>query len=203
MLNQAMAQSQADSLESFIEGARKGNIEFWKSDTHPEEVEKYLDSGPLVVNIPYLFVRHLDNRRPDQTEQILSQVDDVLASADYIVKTGEKRGKPLYSAVKNNGDGTSTLVVFAHNKGKRGNRILPYTGIIEKSAAVNAVVRQKERVSTSTGAGSNSSSPKSLNENEARVLETLTEENIPQSPSGSNPLHQTAWYATQIRRVQP
>lgn len=185
-LNQAMAQSQADSLEGFIEEAREGQITFWRSSSKAEALNEILDTDDIVINIPYSFVRHLDNRRREQTERIVNQVEDVLSSADYVVRTGEKKGKPLYSAVKANGDGTSTLIVFEHNKGRRGNRVLPYSGIIEKSEAVDTVVRQKERASTSTGAGGNSSSPKSLSENEARVLEALTEDSMPKSVAESN-----------------
>jgi len=198
-LNQAMAQSQADSLESFIEGARKGRIEFWRSSKKPEALNGMLDTDDIVINIPYSFVRHLDNRRREQTDRIVNQVEDVFSSADYVVKTGEKKGKPLYSAVKINGDGTSTLIVFEHNKGRRGNRVLPYSGIIESSEAVDAVVRQKERASTSTGAGGNSSSPKSLSENEARVLEALTEDSMPERVTESNTLFQTAYHGTPHR----
>ena len=185
-LNQAMAQSQADSLEGFVEEAREGQIAFWRSSSKAEALNEILDTDDIVINIPYSFVRHLDNRRREQTERIVNQVEDVLSSADYVVRTGEKKGKPLYSAVKANGDGTSTLIVFEHNKGRRGNRVLPYSGIIEKSEAVDNVVRQKERASTSTGAGGNSSSPKSLSENEVRVLEALTEDSMPESAAESN-----------------
>lgn len=198
-LNQAMAQSQADSLEGFVEEAREGQITFWRSSRTPDALKKILNSDDIVINIPYSFVRHLDNRRREQTDRIVKQVEDVLSSADYVVRTGEKKGKPLYSAVKANGDGTSTLIVFEHNKGRRGNRVLPYSGIIENSEAIDAVVRQKERASTSTGAGGNSSSPKSLSENEVRVLEALTEDSMPESAAESNTLFQTAYHGTPHR----
>ena len=51
-------------------------------------------------------------------------------------------------------------------------------------------MRQKERASTPTGAGGDSSSPKSLSENEVRVLEALTEDSMPERAPESNSLFQ-------------
>ena len=92
-LNQAMSQSQADSLENFIEGARKGQIEFWKSDVVPSKLREIFNDRSLIINIPYDYIQHLDNRRPAEsdelvanTEKIISEFDDlaeVVSSSDY------------------------------------------------------------------------------------------------------------------------
>ncbi|WP_418764643.1 hypothetical protein [Mailhella sp.] len=145
-LNQAMAQSQADSLERFVEEARKGQIEFWKSDVTPSKLREIFNDRSLVINIPYDYIQHLDNRRPTETdalvantEKIISEFDDlaeVISSSDYHNKR--------FIAAKYDGD-IGTLVVFDRViSRKRGHRILPVTAYANRAQIIRGIIEKEK-----------------------------------------------------------
>lgn len=175
-LLQAMNKSTATSIDDFMTEAREGGIVFRVEEQDPKAARKALGIDDLVVNIPYDFVQHLDNKRPNAASALVRGVGNVLASADDITETGkDRRGDPVYSAVKYNGD-VAEVVVFSLKKStKKGNRAVPITAFVDKSSAVNYVLRQRNRAATSAGVGGGSNLPKPLNEDESRVLAALGE----------------------------
>lgn len=175
-LLQAMNKSTAVSIDDFMAEAREGGIVFRVEEQEPEAARKTLGIDDLVVNIPYDFVQHLDNKRPNAASALVRGVGNVLASADDITETGkDRRGNPVYSAVKYHGD-VAEVVVFSLKKStKKGNRAVPITAFVDKASAVNYVLCQRNRAATSTGVGGASNLPKPLNEDESRVLAALDE----------------------------
>ena len=191
---QAMQRSTADNKLNFIKDVRAGKIEYFVGEVEPTAIKEFFGIDDLVVNYPYYFIQHLDNRRRDATYALLDKADDVLANADYIKKTGKRKtGEILYSAVRRNEDGTATLLVFELSKSrKKGNRILPHSAITEKQNAIENVVNQKERASTSTNTGGSPGvMPKPQKEDELRVLEALKD------AEGTAPVKRIRQFATE------
>ena len=184
-LNQAMAQSQADSLERFVEEARKGQIEFWKSDVTPSKLREIFNDRSLVINIPYDYIQHLDNRRPTETdalvantEKIISEFDDlaeVISSSDYHNKR--------FIAAKYDGD-IGTLVVFDRViSRKRGHRILPVTAYANRAQIIRGIIEKEKTLVLGPAI---SGQDTNIENDVIQGMSVLNEINIPPNGSESN-----------------
>jgi len=133
---------------------RSGNIEFWIPEQAPESLRRHFGNQNLVTNIPYFFVLHLDNARPQEADTLAALAPDVLAKADYIKETGKTRdNRILYTAVRYNGDQADAVVFTLGESARRKSRARVYNAYSGEKNTVDSVVRQKNEAATSTHAG--------------------------------------------------
>ena len=150
----SMKQSSANSLEAFLADVRSGNIEFWIPEQAPEALRRHFGNQDLVINVPYFFVRHLDNVRPQESDALVALALDVLAKADYIKETGKTKGnRVLYTAVRYNGDKADAVVFTLGMSTKRKNRARVHTAYSGNKNTVDSIIRQKNEAAISPHAG--------------------------------------------------
>ncbi len=194
-LNQAMAQSQADSLEGFVEEARKGQIEFWKSDVAPSKLREMFNDRSLVINIPYDYIQHLDNRRPAETDDLVAKTEKIISEFDDLAEVISSSAYPnkRFIAAKYDGD-MGTLVVFDRViSKKRGHRLLPVTAYANRAQIIRGIIEKEKTLVLGPAI---SGQDTNIENDVIQGMSVLNETNISPNGSESNTLFQTAYHGT-------
>ncbi|MEZ6852116.1 hypothetical protein [Halodesulfovibrio aestuarii] len=144
-LFQAMRRSEAASFQEFIAESRGGGNSqqiYFDAKANPEALSKALGANELRVNLPSVFIAHLDKQRKNQTEALVAKVDDVFQNATFVGKVKGGRGHGTrFVAILEEGE-KATAVVFDLAKRKTMHIARPVTAFSNGKDKVRAHFRE-------------------------------------------------------------
>ncbi|MBQ9451825.1 MAG: hypothetical protein IJU65_00820, partial [Desulfovibrio sp.] len=144
----------------FIANARTGANEYMVAPRTPDKVREYFGIPNLVLDIPYNYVRHLDNEHPGTADDIVPETERVLAEADRIERTGTTRdGMAVYTAIQYRGDEAIAIAFRVSQSRQKGNRAVPISGYTGHRNTIDSMVAQKKEIPRSAGDAPSKSKP--------------------------------------------